>query len=314
MKDSTRERLRLLDRALRPGAAARRAQAQVAAEGNDRLAELRDELARTQAAAEGARAEAATARELASGLHARLDAVDGLLIDLAAAAGVIDRRNVDYDRWTAQIVLRTLGPTDSAVDVGAHSGAILRAILAAAPEGRHLAFEPIPELAAGLRRDFPGVEVHEVALSDREGEAEFHHVVGNPSFSGLQRRSDVAAGDVAPLRVRTARLDDLVDPDLPVRLLKIDVEGGEVGVLRGAPELLARCRPVVVFELGQQASGSYGVGPVEVHELFSGLGMAVSLLDAYLEGRPPLSRAELEQQYETGENYYFVAHPAPASP
>lgn len=310
MKDTTRDRLARLDRAARPAAGAVREQA-------EQLHALRAELAGVGEAAAAAHQMARTAddhalelRDLVVSLHHRMEALEELVLTVAAHVGAVDRRNVDYDRWTAQIVQRTLGPADSAVDVGAHSGLILRTILEAAPEGRHLAFEPLPHLAEGLRRDFPGVEVHEVALADAEGEVEFHHVTTNPSYSGLRARELDGPEEVEVIRVRTARLDDVVDPELPVRLLKVDVEGGELGVLRGAPRLLARRRPVTVFELGRGAAGAYGTTAGDVFDLFAGHDMAVSRLDAHLAGEAPLSRDELDHHYATGDQYYFVAHPA----
>jgi len=303
VEETTRERMRLLERALRPTATAVRHQAQVTAEGNDLLAAGHRLLTEV-------RADIAAQRAATDAVHQRLDNLEAVVTGMARAAGLIDTRNVDYDSWTVAIVAEALSRGGTGLDVGAHSGLILRSILASAPAGRHHAFEPIPELAAGLRRDFPAVTVHEVALSDAEGTVEFHHVTSNPSYSGIRRRSYTGPEDVELITVRAARLDDLVEEDLPVRFLKIDVEGGELGVLRGATRTLATHRPVTVFEFGRGASDVYGTTPRDIHDLFAGHGMALGLLDAYLDGRPPLTLAELEDEYDSGRNFYFVGFPA----
>jgi FkbM family methyltransferase len=80
---------------------------------------------------------------------------------------------------------KVLHRTANAIDIGAHRGTILREILHRAPAGEHHAFEPVPVYAARLRARFPQVAVHEVALSDHEGEARFIHVLGNPGMSSF---------------------------------------------------------------------------------------------------------------------------------
>ncbi len=293
MKESTRDRLRTADRALRPTAAAVRTQAHETAVANDHLGDIRAVLDRLSAATDA--------------LHQRLDNLELVVTEMAKAAGVIDPRNSDYDQWTEVIIRQALGGGGTGIDVGAHSGLILRSIVAASPDGPHLAFEPIPGLAEGLRRDFPDVAVHEVALSDEEGEVTFHHVTTNPSYSGIRRRDYTGPEDVQLITVRTARLDALVPDDADVRFLKIDVEGAELGVLKGASGVLDRHHPVTVFEFGRGASDHYGTTPRDVHDLFAGHGMVVGLLDRYLDAREAMDLAELERQYDTGENFYFAA-------
>jgi FkbM family methyltransferase len=223
----------------------------------------------------------------------------------------VDDRNPRYDAQTLEVIRRVLRPTDSAVDVGANIGSILSAIVAQAPRGRHHAFEPIPSLAAGLRTSFPGVVVHEAALAAQAGRAEFHHVVSNDSYSGLrERRYDRPDEKVELISVAVERLDEAIPPDVAVRFVKIDVEGGELGVLQGGVELLARCRPVVVLEHGLGAADYYGSGPAQVYEVLTECGLRMSLLERWLDGRPDLSRDEVVDEFESGRNYYFVAHPS----
>ena len=184
-------------------------------------------------------------------------------------------------------------------------------MLLACPDGHHIAVEPLPHLARDLRERFPTCEVHEVALDATGGdEVSFHHVVTNPGYSGLRRRRyDRPHEDVELITVRTATLDSLVPRGVLVSLIKIDVEGGELGVLLGAAGTLERCRPMIVFEHGLGASDFYGTRPEDIHDLLSGHGMAVSLLQRHVAGEAPLSRQEFVRQFETCENYYFIAGP-----
>ncbi|MBT4775728.1 MAG: FkbM family methyltransferase [Crocinitomicaceae bacterium] len=54
------------------------------------------------------------------------------------------------------------------------------------------------------------------------------------------------------------KLDDLIDPNVKVDVIKIDVEGAELECLKGATSILSRSRPKILFELHTDADGSIG--------------------------------------------------------
>lgn len=189
------------------------------------------------------------------------------------------------------LIAATLAPDGQAIDVGAHTGAVLREIVRVAPAGRHIAYEPLPWAEEHLRREFPGVEVRDAALSDENGTASFVHVEAAPEYSGLRERNYPGYEDSRRqlLTVRTERLDDALPPDARPALIKIDVEGAELPVMRGAVETISRHRPLIIFEHGIGAADRYGYGSGDVHDLLCAeLGMRIFDLDA--EG--PYSREE----------------------
>ena len=216
-----------------------------------------------------------------------------------------------YDARTFQIMKRVLKPDSACIDVGCHEGAILQRMIQYSPNGKHIAFEPIPFLANKLRERFPKVEIHEVALGDKPGRASFVHVTSNPAYSGLRvRRYDRPDEELQQIEVEVVRLDDRLPGDLPIRFIKIDVEGAELGVLRGGKRTIEKWRPYIVFEHGLGAADYYGTGPGDVYDLLGReLGLRLSLLDRWLARRTPLTREEFIEQFQSGANYYFVAHP-----
>lgn len=216
-----------------------------------------------------------------------------------------------YDVLTAAVIRRTVGPTDMAIDIGAHVGDVLRHMVQAAPDVEHLAVEPLPHLAAGLRASFPTVRVEEFALVEEPtGPLQFHHVQTNPGYSGIRQRSfDRPTEEVELIEVETARLDDLVGPGQAPVLIKLDVEGAELGVLRGAHRILAEHRPIVVFEHGLGAANHYDTTPRAVHDVFADHDYDLYLLGTWLENGPALSRQQFVDQFEQQRNYYFLAAP-----
>lgn len=143
-----------------------------------------------------------------------------------------------YDDLTARIIAKTLRKGSIGVDVGCHRGAILDIMLTNAPDGKHYAFEPLPEYAAFLRRKYSArrnVHVHDCACSDSIGHTTFQHNVTSPDYSGIKRRTyDRGDTNIQQIEVELATLDSVVPVGERVSLIKIDVEGAEYQVLNGA--------------------------------------------------------------------------------
>jgi len=200
------------------------------------------------------------------------------------------------------------------VDVGCHEGAVLDKMVAVAPHGTHFAFEPIPDFYRKCVASFapnPKVHIYELALSDCVGTFPFQHVVSNPAYSGLRRRRYDRSGEtITEIMIKTNLLDNIIPTDVPIDFVKIDVEGAELQVLKGAIGVLRRSRPMIVFEHGLGAADYYGTTPEEVYELLVGkCGLQISLMERWLNDEFPLSRAEFCDQFYKGLNFYFLAHP-----
>lgn len=149
------------------------------------------------------------------------------------------------DQLAIQLAVGLCPPTGTFVDIGAHIGSVFSDVHFRHPRACIVAFEAIPEKAAALQRKFPGFEVHNLALWDREGEASFFVDVEHSASSSLAR----GRPEAREILVQTRRLDSLF-ADRVADILKVDVEGAELGVFRGATDLISRSRPVIMFESG----------------------------------------------------------------
>lgn len=182
----------------------------------------------------------------------------------------------DYEQMLEDFYTGLLREGDICVDVGAHVGRhtfpLARCV---GPRGRVLAFEPIPAVAALLREEIEAsenlssfVELRQCALADTTGEADFVLVHEAPGYSGLRPRHYDAPVTTEIIRVDVRRLDDLTDGISPVRFIKIDCEGAELRVLRGANDLLMRDRPVVSFECGNASLESYDYDAGDIYDFW----------------------------------------------
>jgi FkbM family methyltransferase len=217
----------------------------------------------------------------------------------------VKREKAD-NRSLRLLLLAALRSDSNCVDLGAHRGSVLAQIIEAAPVGRHVAYEPVPELARELVERFPTVDVRQAAAWYREGQSELHHVISAPEYSGLRPQSRVAAEPTNRLLVRTEPLDDALPSDYVPALIKIDVEGAELQVLRGARQLITRHRPLLVLEHTREAAETFGTTPEALHRLLGELGMTVYDLD----GEGPYSVQALREAYDGGTVWNFLARPA----
>jgi FkbM family methyltransferase len=147
---------------------------------------------------------------------------------------------------------------DTAVDVGAWWGPWTYWLARRAV--RVVTIEPVPYLAEFLRGVVPpNVEVINAALSDRSGQAELWiPTAGKGSEGRSSLESSITTDARLPVRVRTRLLDELSLED--VSFVKIDVEGHELPVLRGAEGTITRWRPTIVIEVEER--GGESVAPV----------------------------------------------------
>jgi FkbM family methyltransferase len=204
----------------------------------------------------------------------------------------------------------TIGPATHCIDVGSHVGAYLQKIVTLAPHGRHLAVEPVAHKAAWLRAKFPQVTVLEAALDETEGVKQFFLDPVRTSLSGLG--ADPSGGR-RPIAVHSRVLDDVVDPGTSIGFVKIDVNGGELRVLRGARRLLRRNRPFVLLECTKRGLDEHGVGADDMFNFLVGeVGYRIYLLKDHLAGGEPLDagrfRASMVYPFQAF-NYAVVAGP-----
>ena len=182
------------------------------------------------------------------------------------------RRAEDDEVAIRATLAATLRADSTYVDVGSNRGQLLEYAVRIAPQGRHVAFEPIPPLAAELASAFPGVDCRALALGAEEGSASFCHFTKLDGWSGLLRNPEISDERGAPvyIEVEVSTLDAQLGELLPT-VVKLDVEGSELAVLEGGRALLERARAVVIFEHVAQASAIYGASSEAIWDLFSEL-------------------------------------------
>lgn len=160
------------------------------------------------------------------------------------------------------MIVDDLGPFEHVLDVGGNIGEFAELCRLTWPDASIDSFEPIPGAANTNRKRADrsgGWRVHEVAIGSTDGTATLRLCTNQHSAStmmepGKLRRERFGIRDVFhPIEVEVARLDrfrGLID-DGGRTLLKVDVEGFELEVLRGALHVLELVH-VAIVEINQE--------------------------------------------------------------
>jgi FkbM family methyltransferase len=171
-------------------------------------------------------------------------------------------------------------PGDVVFDVGANAGSYARLFATAVgPTGRVHAFEPDPLAGSLLRRTCRGlrnVEISATAVGDAVGTATLHTSRRNRADNRLHRSHETAdAGEEIGVPLITLDAYCAQNGVDRLDLLKVDVQGWEVAVLRGARATLARLRPAhLLLEISPAHLRHAGASSEELLSLVAELGYA----------------------------------------
>jgi FkbM family methyltransferase len=184
------------------------------------------------------------------------------------------------DSWSA--IAQRLRTGDTFVDIGAHIGYYtLKAASTVGASGRVLAVEPNPRTLKQLQDNVQAsnataVTIFPFACSDSEGILELFAAPSvNTGESSLSRANASQEGAVVvSYKVRARPLDDIVREAKVSRVdvIKVDVEGAEYLVLKGASETLARFHPMLIAEVLDDQLKAMGSSVEKLDALLNSLG------------------------------------------
>jgi FkbM family methyltransferase len=140
-----------------------------------------------------------------------------------------------------------LRPGDVALDVGANAGQYSRILR---DRGcKVIAFEPNPKIARQCRDNVAGIEVVESAVSDRIGHTAFYVATRPYALASSFHQLNGMVGQTEKITVSTTTVDAFCrDRKVAPKFIKIDVEGNELSVIKGAQKVICRHRPYIIFE------------------------------------------------------------------
>ena len=180
-----------------------------------------------------------------------------------------------YRNDEVDLLEHAVAPGDVVVDVGANFGLYSFHLASRVGSGGHVySFEAAPTTALALRRVLGSLDVLdrvtviEKAVGDHAGTVSFD-VPRRADGSTDAGRSAIGAGGALTLPL--TRVDDELD-EADVSFLKVDVEGADLGALRGAAGLIARSAPTILVEVSPSLLARHGHTPADVGDFLAGHG------------------------------------------
>jgi FkbM family methyltransferase len=237
--------------------------------------------------------------EIEPGVNMLLDPDD-------VVSGILLRKGI-WEPQSLEIMRSHLPAGSTFIDIGAHIGYYsLKASRWLGPNGTVVAIEPNPPTVERLRDNIRyssvfRVLVQPVACAESESTLDFYASPrGNTGMASMSRgnASHELNGEPTRYRVRARPLDDIVAELRLSRVdfMKLDVEGAEMLVLKGAKQTLARFRPALLVET--------------IDRQLQGMGTSTAEMSAFLTGMGYVARRKLEADVE----WVSAAAPTSGSP
>ncbi len=189
-----------------------------------------------------------------------------------------------YQEDVLQALLHLVRDGDIVYDVGGHHGLMsVIAAKAAGATGKVVTFEPNPNARRHIVNHLSlngvtNVTIEDAALSDINGECPFYVQEGVVSWNSTIEKTFADPG-CAPIKITTTTLDDYVRrSNLIPRVIKIDTEGSEFKVLKGATQTIAQHKPVLIMEFNPESARAVGVVLSNYREFLEKEGYALLVL------------------------------------
>ena len=191
-----------------------------------------------------------------------------------------------FEPLTIKIFQQVLSPGMTVLDIGANLGVYtLLAASRVGPTGKVFAFEPDPYVYPWLVRNIQinnledRVNAIQKAVASREGKAILFSTHGS-GRSSLFRNRNYERERGEKLEIETIALDIFCDKDLIPDIIKIDVEGAEIEVLKGAKEVIARTSNIYLFiECAPRALREAGYSPNDLIDILRDMGFVLFFID-----------------------------------
>lgn len=171
------------------------------------------------------------------------------------------------------------------LDIGAHIGSVFSAVHRENKSVSITAIEAEKDKARSLAARFPYCKVLNFAVGEEDGTVTLNIVESSGYNSIVRERSDFV---LAEQQVKLRMLDTLF-PDEAFETIKIDIEGAELGALRGGASLIRRSRPTIMFESGGTGENSLGYSANKLFSWFVENEFDIVCPDRLAHDAPPMT-------------------------
>lgn len=218
---------------------------------------------------------------------------------------MIHSLDTNYELAEREMLISLAKPGDILFDVGAYVGWYSIAFARQVPSSRVYAFEPIPSLWRELDRNtrpFPNINISSIGLSYRSDITDFYISEREPGTASMSPLEEDRFGPNEKILCIVDTIDALCETLFPPpNLIKIDVEGAELLVLRGAAHTIATHHPIIQCEMLRKWSKRFNYHPNDIIDFLSPFGYQChSLRDGQLQPFQRMTSDTIER------NFFFL--------
>jgi FkbM family methyltransferase len=183
-----------------------------------------------------------------------------------------------YEPLLQQALLEISQDCELFIDIGANAGFYSIAVKAMSKNCKVIAFECNPDVRSAFLRNIElnsisEIEVRSEALANASGESDFFIPAFTGSAGGSLQDLHPEEGTARKVKVSLIDLDSKGLNNID--LMKVDVEGAELGVLTGSIASINASKPTIFIELLRKWMGPFGTTPGQVSELLTSMGYVV---------------------------------------
>jgi FkbM family methyltransferase len=183
-------------------------------------------------------------------------------------------KNGLYNHEQTQIIKKLVKKKHIVLDIGAHIGYFT--LIMAQQAKQVYAFEPEIRNFEILKKNIElnkieNVKLYNVAVAENKGNTTLHLCEMN---RGMHRIYPSHWCNDGTAKVETVKIDDMIKE---ADFIKMDIEGAELGALKGMKKLLKKCDSTVIMEFHPQSITEYGANPRDIYDLMASLGYDIKL-------------------------------------
>lgn len=215
-----------------------------------------------------------------------------------------------FEERERALVAAGLGESGSLVDIGANVGVFSMTAARARPAAKIFAVEPVRDnhevCRLNLERNHlqERVKLWQLALGEKEATVEIPTGVGTWQFISSAADKSHSAG-MKVQEVKQVTLDAFVKQHVPgaVSMIKCDVEGYELFVLRGGLETLRKHKPCMLLEISAPYCARFNYKPADIFSLLAPFGYSYVQLEG--GGRSRIGELSDTNVDFSGSNFFF---------
>ncbi len=229
----------------------------------------------------------------------------------SVSKSLIFKRNYEFNE--TNLIKKVIKTDWTVIDVGANFGWYsMHFAHLVGKNGKIFSFEPVPETYEELNSNiklnsFQNIKAFNLALGNKDGAISF----GVANFDGGSGASSEFLNYSKRIQTNMRKLDDIIKEEKinKVDFIKLDIEGGELNMLKGSEQLLKRFRPKILIEIVDMHCQRFGHSPLDVYNFLINKGYkGLFIGNEYTKEKNNISIKELTKPNASNllnGNYFF---------